>query len=36
MFLAPTKPIFSSKVDSKIILQNIKDMIYNDAVFTLK
>lgn len=30
MFLAPTKPIFSTKVDSKILLQKVKDMIYNE------
>jgi hypothetical protein len=31
MFFAPTKPIFSSKVDSKIMLQKIKDMVYNEC-----
>jgi len=31
MFLTPTKPIFSSKVDSKIMLQRIKDMVYNEC-----
>jgi len=31
MFLAPTKSIFSSKVDSKIMLQKIKDMLFNEC-----
>ncbi len=31
MFFAPAKPIFSSKVDSKIMLQKIKDMVYNEC-----
>lgn len=31
MFFAPTKPIFSSKVDSKIMLQKIRDMVYNEC-----
>lgn len=31
MFFVPTKPIFSSKVDSKITLQKIRDIVYNEC-----
>jgi hypothetical protein len=31
MFLVPIKLSFSSREDSEIILQKIRDMVYNDA-----
>jgi hypothetical protein len=32
MFLALTNPIFSSKVESKIMLQKIRDMLFNECI----
>ena len=31
MFFVPTKPIFSNKADSKIMLQQIRDIVYNEC-----
>ena len=35
MFLVPTKPSFSSREDSEIILQKIRDMVYNESSTTV-
>jgi hypothetical protein len=35
MFLVPIKPSFSSREDSEIILQKIRDMIYNESSTTV-
>ena len=35
MFLVPIKPSFSSREDSEIILQKIRDIVYNDAPTTV-
>ena len=34
MFLVPIKPSFSSREDSEIILQKIRDMVYNESSTT--
>jgi hypothetical protein len=35
MFLVPTKPSFSSREDSEIILQKIRDMVYHESSTTV-
>ena len=35
MFLVPIKPSFSSREDSEIILQKIRDMVYNESSTTV-
>ena len=35
MFLVPTKPSFSSREDLEIILQKIRDMVYNESSTTV-
>jgi len=35
MFLVPIKPTFSSREDSEIILQKIRDMVYNESSTTV-